>query len=199
MNSEEIKTKAKHYGIPIIREESHKILSELIKKYNPKHILEIGTAVGFSGSIILSSCDGDLVTLEHNKNLIKQAKKNFKINGFKSRVKIIEGDCVAEVAKMASTKKFDEYFDFIFLDGPKAQYLAMLENLLVMLKPKGVFLADNVSFRGYANNEKTPPTKRYKTIAKRLDEFIEKCKNCQKLTKFNYISAEDGLIFAEKV
>ena len=56
------------------------------------------------------------------------------------------------------------YFDFIFLDGPKAQYEYMLDNLIKLLKPNGTLLADNVGFRGYTNGENTPPTKRFKTI-----------------------------------
>lgn len=198
MDKKQIRKKAKIYGVPIIRTQSHKILEEKIKKENPKHILEIGMAVGYSGISMLEASDADLVTIEHNKDYIKQARYNFKNAGFLNRVKILEGDCLVILAEMVASKKYEGYFDFIFLDGPKAQYQRMLELLIILLESGGTLLVDNVLFRGYVEGEKTPPTKRYKTITKRLNEFIEKCKNHPKLVKFELISTEDGMISAKK-
>lgn len=199
MEISKIYNNAKNYGIPVIRTESHNFLQEITKKYNPKHILEIGTAVGYSGMIMLDSCDGDLITIEHNKDFIKQARKNFKSNNMSARAKIIDGDCMVEIAKMLASGEYDNYFDMIFLDGPKAQYNLLLESLLMLLKPNGVFVADNVLFRGYVQGETSAPTKRYKTIIKRLNEFIENCKNNPNLTNFTLKTIEDGIIFAQKV
>lgn len=197
-NVSNIVQKSKIYGVPIIRSESHKILENYTSHKQPLHILEIGTAVGYSGIIMLNSCSGDLVTIEHNKDYIKQAKKNFKENGLADRVKIIEGDCHIEIAKMLYSGKYDEYFDMIFLDGPKAQYNLMLDGLLLLLKKDGIFVADNVLFRGYVTGENSPPTKRFKTIIKRLNEFIENCKTNENLTDFCLNETEDGIIFAKK-
>ncbi len=199
MELENIYKTAKVYGIPVIKSESHKLLNALIEKYKPMQILEIGTAVGYSGITILSSTDGTLTTIEHNKNFIKQAKKNFTKCKLINRVKIIEGDCLVEIARLISNPEYKNYFDFIFLDGPKAQYDSMLDGLLYLLKPNGIFLADNVLFRGYIAGKNTAPTRRYKTIIKRLNQFIENCKNHKNLTDFELINIEDGLIFAKKV
>ena len=199
MEIEKIYKSAKVYGIPVIKTESHKLLSALVKKYKPKHVLEIGTAVGYSGITILSTTDGDLVTIEHNKDFIKQAKKNFADYNFSNRVTIVNGDCLVELARMVNNPSYKGYFDFVFLDGPKAQYDSMLEGLLYLLGDNGVFLADNVLFRGYTSGEIKAPTRRYKTIIKRLNQFIENCKNNPNLTEFELISIEDGLIFAKKV
>ncbi len=199
MKTENIYKKAKQYGIPVIRTESYKQLKSFVENSKPKHILEIGTAVGYSGIAMLSSTDGDLTTIEHNKTFAKEAKTNFKKSKLSSRAKIIVGDCMVEIAKMISSKKYDNYFDFIFLDGPKAQYDLMLENLLYLLAPGGVFVADDVLFHGYIDGQNKALTKRYKTITKRLNLFIENCKNNQKLMNFKLISTEDGTIFAQKV
>ena len=75
MELNSIQNKAKTYGVPIIRTKSHKILEKITTEKQPLHILEIGMAVGFSGITMLSACEGDLVTIEHNKDFIKQAKK----------------------------------------------------------------------------------------------------------------------------
>ena len=198
LNFEDMQENAKSYGVPIIRTKSHEILEEFARENNPLHILEIGMAIGYSGITMLSVCDGDLVTIEHNKEYIKQAKKNFKSYGFDKRVKIVQGDCHIEIAKMLYSGEYDEYFDMIFLDGPKAQYNLLLDGLLQLLKPNGIFVADNVLFRGYVQGNVTAPTKRFKTIIKRLNEFIDNCKNSPLLKDFKLLETEDGIIFARK-
>ena len=199
MDKNKIITNAITYGVPIIRTKSHEILKIAAKNANPKHILEIGMAVGYSGISMLEETEADLMTIEHNDDFIKQAKQNFKIAKLSSRVKILRGDCLVILAKMVASKNYDEYFDFIFLDGPKAQYEQMLELLIILLKSGGTLVVDNVLFRGYVEGENAPPTKRYKTIIKRLNNFIEKCKNHPKLANFELNSTEDGMIFAKKV
>ena len=200
MEISKIKTNAKDYGIPIIRSKSHEYLENLVRNTQPKRILEIGTAVGYSGITMLNaSPEAFLTTIEHNPSLIKQAKKNFAKQGLKNRVNIVYGDCLVEIAKMIASTEFDGYFDFIFLDGPKAQYDMMLDSLVMLLAPNGTFVADNVLFRGYVSGETAAPTRRYKTIIKRLNEFIENCKKHPNLTEFKLESIEDGIVFAKKV
>ena len=200
MEITKIKKNAKDYGIPIIRTESHKYLEALVKRTQPKRILEIGTAVGYSGITMLkASPEATLLTIEHNPESVKIANKNFAKQGLKNRATVLFGDCLVELAKMVASKEFDGYFDFIFLDGPKAQYDMMLNSLVMLLAKNGTFVADNVLFRGYVNGETTAPTRRYKTIIKRLNEFIENCKNHQFLTDFKLENIEDGIVFAKKV
>lgn len=199
MNLNNMEVEAKEFGIPIIRTESHKILEDIVSKEKPKNILEIGTAIGYSGITMLEASNANLVTIEHNENFVIEARKNFKSHGLNKRVKILFGDALVQISNLLASKKYLNFFDLIFLDGPKAQYDLMLESLILMLKPNGTFIADNVLFRGYIVGEKKAPTKRYKTIIKRLDEFIKNCKNHPLLTQFTLKNIEDGMIFAKKV
>lgn len=200
MELNSIKHNAKNYGIPIIRSESHKVLEQIVSEKQPKRILEIGTAVGYSGILMLKTATkATLTTIEHNKDFAASARQNFKHEKVSKRAKIIIGDCMVEVAKMLASKSYDNHFDFIFLDGPKAQYELILDNLVMLLAPGGTIVADNVLFRGYVTGAENAPTKRYKTIIKRLNNFIEKCKNHKELTNFKIIKIEDGMIQAQKV
>ncbi len=194
-----IKDSATHRGVPIIRDESHEILIEYIKKTNPKHILEIGTAVGYSGMAIIKNCSGKLITIEHNSNLVKEATQNFKDAGLSERVQIINDDCLVQVALMVADDKYNEYFDFIFLDGPKAQYQNMIDGLMMLLKSGGTILIDNVLFRGYVDGSVKAPTKRFKTITKRLKSFIDDFMNRTDIKNAKLIELEDGMIVATKV
>ena len=198
MELKQLKQNATMYGVPVIRTESHNILENEVIKTKPNHILEIGTAIGYSGITMLKASTADLVTIEHNKDYIKQAKKNFASHKFSKRVRIEEGDCLVILANMAASGKYNNYFDFVFLDGPKAQYETMLDLIVMMLKPNGTFVADNVLFRGYVEGENKPASRRYKTIIDRLNRFIESCKNHKDLTDFELKNVEDGMIFAKK-
>lgn len=199
MNYDDILTLAKQYAVPIVRTKSHSILENLIKKNNPQNILEIGTAIGYSGIIMLKSSSAKLVTIEHNKNYVKLAKNNFKKFKVNKRVRILIGDCHVKIAEMVVDNKYKDFFDFIFLDGPKAQYSLLLENLIYLLKPNGTLVVDNVLFRGYTTNEQIAPTKRFKTIIKRLNDFIDMCKNHKELYNVKLIDTEDGILYAKKI
>ena len=64
--------------IPVIREQSAKLLCEYVKLTNAKNILEIGTAVGYSGTLMLLSASGSkLTTIDNNADMCKTAKQNF--------------------------------------------------------------------------------------------------------------------------
>lgn len=191
---EEIKLDANRRGVPIIREESHFKLQELTKKINPKNILEIGTAVGYSGILMLSSAnDASLITIEHDLEKVNEARENFKNAGYEKRATVIHGDCMEEVSTMVAEGEHDKFFDMVFLDGPKAQYVKMLESLLLLTKSGGYIIADNVLFRGYVKNKQDMP-RRFKTIVKRLEMLFEVVKTHPDIESHEIIEIEDGML-----
>lgn len=192
---ENIRQSLEARGLPIIREKSHQILMDLAKELNPKNILEIGTAVGFSGmSMLLSAKDAKLITLELNHDRVIEANANFKKHGFSDRVEVIEGDCAMTLANMLESGNFNKYFDFVFLDGPKAQYVKLLDTLIDLTKSGGMILADNVLFRGFVRGDKTNMPKRFKTIVKRLEMFLEQVETSDKISSYKLLDVEDGLL-----
>ena len=192
---EDIRESASRRGVPIIREESHNLLKELVARIKPQNILEIGTAVGYSGIVMLSACDSStLLTIEHNKDSVCEAVKNFSDAGFKNRAEVVCDDCVSRVSLMALNEKYYKHFDLVFLDGPKAQYVKMLESLIMLTKSKGTIIADNVLFRGYVFGDKSNMPKRYKTIVKRLEMFINTVKTHPDIESYKLYNIEDGLM-----
>ena len=197
MDFQNIKDYAKKYAVPIMREQTSKLISEFVRKKEPQTILEIGTAIGYSGVVMLKNCNAKLITIEHNKEYIKEAKKNFKIYDVHNRVTIINEDCLVYLANLACNQKYRDYFDLIFLDGPKAQYDKMLDLLIILLKKGGTLIVDDVLFHQNLNQEHKV-SRRFKTISSRLDKFIENCKNNQNFSDFQLKTIEDGIIFATK-
>ncbi|MBO5884804.1 MAG: O-methyltransferase [Clostridia bacterium] len=134
--------------IPIIKSDGLDFLVDFIQKQNPKNILEIGTAVGYSGSyMLLNTTDSKLTTIELNPTSYQTATKTFKQMELSDRVTQILGDAKEVI------KTLNQEYDFIFLDGPKGQYLAYMEDLIRLTKVGGYILADNVYFHGLVNGQ----------------------------------------------
>lgn len=153
--------------VPILRDESISFLYDLAKKLQPKKILEIGTYIGYSASILLSSspnCTLDTVEIkEENANLSRENLKNF---GERAKVFCQDAKDFIET-KLKEKKKYD----FIFLDGPKGQYIRYLPILKELLESGGVLVADNVYFHGMVKMEGKIPHK-HRSIVNNLRQFI---------------------------
>ena len=187
----EIEKFAKVNKIPILHFEARNVLKEIILKYQPKRILEIGTAIGFSGSLmLLLSKNSKLTTIEKSEEAIEIAKQNFKALNLSNRVEVLQGDAT-EIIETLEAK-----FEFIFLDGPKAQYVYQLPFLLNLLSDSGVILADNVLFRGLVKSTEPLP-KKYKTIILNLRKFIQEVENNSAL-KSEILTVGDGLMIITK-
>lgn len=171
----EVEKYARQNKIPVVLPETRVFLEELCKKEKPKKILEIGMAIGFSGSVMLKSCDAFLTSCEASLPNIEIAKQNFEKQGLTNRVKIVEGDCLKTLPTLALEK-----FDLIFLDGPKGLYLDILQLILPLLSKNGTLVADNVLFRGMVNGKKPVSENRFKVtvdVLKKFNNYLTNNKN----------------------
>ena len=136
--------KIKAQGIPTVLPITLNELLLTLSIKQPLSILEIGTAVGLSGSAMLLTCkNAHLTTIEKDEDSFNQAKNTFESFGLGDKVKQFLGDA-GDIIRFLDTQ-----YDFIFLDGAKARYFDYLSDLKRLLKPNGVLFADNVLFRGY--------------------------------------------------
>lgn len=165
MNKNEFAGFDKDEYVPIMKDESMALLSKFCAENKPKRILEIGTYIGFSASVMLSACDGSLVTLEKNAENAKLAQKNLSLFG--DRAKVILTDAYDYIVRQDIEK-----FDLIFLDGPKGQYINYLPYLKNLLNDGGLLIADNVYFHGLVRQEGTVKHK-LRTIVVNLRKFLK--------------------------
>lgn len=170
MNKQELHDYARKNWVPILRDKSADFLCKIIKDEQPKKILEIGTCLGYSGTLILENSSGVLTTIEKDEKKCQEAVKNFEQAGLSSRVEVINGDA-GEVIK--DLLKDGQKYDFIFLDGPKGQYITYLPILKQLLNKKGILMADDIYYHGWVKGNDYPKHK-HRTIILRLREFIEK-------------------------
>ena len=154
-----------HY-IPVLLPETAALLRQLVRLSRPETVLEVGTAIGYSGHLILSAApQAHLYTIEQSESCVQTAKSFFAQSGLSDRVTVYEGDSSEIVPLLSGT------YDFIFLDGPKAQYGEYLPFLSRALTPGGVLLCDNVLFNGMVSGESEIRNKKG-GLVKKLDLFL---------------------------
>jgi predicted O-methyltransferase YrrM len=151
----EIEEIAKNDSLPSIGPIKGEIIEDIIKKYKPKRILEIGTLHGYSailmGNFLLDKNNNSndnttneiiITCLEIDKNLVNIAKKNIEKAGLSDRIEVITGDALKIIPILNNHYRFD----LVFIDAIKNHYLRYLK--LVednnLLNKKSVVVADNV-------------------------------------------------------
>ena len=99
-------------GVPVIPHETVVFLQFLLKQKQPKNVLEIGTAIGFSASLMAESlgADAKITTIDRFPVMIEKAKKNFEQLGLTEQVTLLEGDA----AELLGT--LEGPYDFIFIN-----------------------------------------------------------------------------------
>ena len=170
---QDIKNESLEQNVPIITDEVLNYMIFTARNIKARNILEIGTATGYSGLFlaqIANENSGFLTTMEIDEIRYGKAVENFKKLGLFEKNKMIFGDALEEIPKLDKNVKYD----FIFIDASKGQYLKFFEMSYELLNENGIIFIDNLMFRGLVAADKEEIPKRYKTIAKRLKEFIEK-------------------------
>ena len=148
-------------GIPVADDETLQFLLVTLRMAKPLKILEIGTAVGLSGVAMLQACkNATLTTMELEEERYLEAKENFKAFGVENRVSAYLGDAGEILAMM------DGQYDFVFLDGPKAQYEKYLFDIKRLLRRGGTLFSDDVLLYGWVSGEEPAPQKRHSIVEK---------------------------------
>lgn len=163
---QEIRRSAFARNIPVSSDETLAFLCTCAQMAKPEKILEIGTAVGASGICLLEHTAAELTTIEINADFAAEALNNFTAAELCDRVKVLCGDA-AEILP-----DLEGEYGFIFLDGPKVQYVKYLPQLKRLLTRGGVLFADDVLLYGWVNGEAEVPKKR-KMLVEHIREYLD--------------------------
>lgn len=99
----EIEQAAHEKEVPIIPHETVVFLQFLLGQLQPKEILEIGTAIGFSSSL-MAQCvkEGHVTTIDRFDVMIRKAKETYARLGNEDKITLLEGQA-ADVLPTLST------------------------------------------------------------------------------------------------
>lgn len=185
---------AEKNSIPIVEPETARLLSVITKLIKPSRILEVGCAIGYSSILMSQSLaqGGQILTLEYDTEMVKTARENVRKAGLEETIKVVEADAKDYLAYIDE----DEIFDIIFLDGPKAHYLYMLDDAVRLLKKGGLLISDNILFKGMTADD-GHFARRKVTIIHRLREYIDALMDHPQL-ETSILSQGDGVTLSVK-
>lgn len=181
-------------NVPIIRPQMQSFLKLLLAMKQPKQILEVGTAIGFS-ALLMSQYgpkDCHITTIEKYEKRIPLAKENFKKAGREQQITLLEGDA-AEILKELSGS-----YDFIFMDAAKGQYIHFLPDILRLLPVGGVLVSDNVLQDGDVMESRYAVCRRDRTIHTRMREYLYELKHHEQL-QTDILPVGDGVTVSVKI
>ena len=179
--------------VPIIRKETGALLKTLVALKQPRAILEVGTAVGYSallmGRAMPAGCH--LTTIEKYEKRLPIARENFRRASMEDRITLLEGDAEEILAGLTGT------WDFIFMDAAKGQYLHWLPMLLRLMPEGGVLISDNVLQDGDLIESRYAVERRNRTIHSRMREYLYELKHNDELVT-SLLPLGDGVAVSTK-
>lgn len=190
----EIKNYAKLNYIPIVRDETCEKIKTLCKTLSPKNILEIGTAIGYSGAVMLENSNAFLTSIEKNEERFNFAKSNFAKWEMLDRTNLILGDAIDVLKNLTENKT---KYDFIFLDGPKGQYYRYLPYLKQLLAVNGTMFVDNVALHGLVEHPENV-THKNRAMVNNMKKFISLVQNDESFES-QFFEIDDGYCICKKI
>ncbi|MGH1830272.1 O-methyltransferase [Enterococcus gilvus] len=180
-------------GVPVIPHETVVFLQFLLKQKQPKRVLEIGTAIGFSASLMAESLgkEANITTIDRFPVMIEKAKANFEKLGLADQVTLLEGDA----ADILST--LEGPYDFIFMDSAKSKYIAFLPECLRLLSDDGVLMVDDIFQAGTVLQPIEDIPRKNRAIHRHLNEFLEVVTTSPELTS-TLLPLGDGVALISK-
>ncbi|WP_018133510.1 O-methyltransferase [Effusibacillus pohliae] len=163
-----IERRAEELFIPILDLETAQFLRVFLRTHQPRRILEVGTAIGYSAIVMAKACSASIVTIERDPVRAAEALQNIEQAGLRDRVRLLQGDAFDILPGLL--RDSPESFDIVFLDAAKGQYPHFLELVLPLLRPGGILFSDNVFFQGLVAGPEHVKHK-LRTIVMRLREY----------------------------
>ncbi|GAA0055391.1 UNVERIFIED_CONTAM: O-methyltransferase [Streptococcus canis] len=188
----ELEQFARQENIPIIQHEVVAYFRFLLQSLQPKHILEIGTAIGFSALLMAQNApDATIVTIDRNPEMIGFAKENFAKYDSRQQISLLEGDA----ADILST--LEGSFDFVFMDSAKSKYIVFLPEILKRLRVGGVIVLDDIFQGGDIAKPIEEIRRGQRTIYRGLQALFDATLDHPDLTA-SLVPLSDGLLMIRK-
>ncbi|MFW3538641.1 putative O-methyltransferase YrrM [Vagococcus fluvialis] len=189
----EIQAQATIDNVPIIPNETASFLKFFLKQIKAKNVLEVGTAIGFSASLMLDAMGegSHVTTIDRFDVMIKKAKANFEKLGVKEQVTLLEGDAKEVLPTLEGP------YDFIFMDSAKSKYIEFLPECLRLLKVDGVLMIDDVFQAGTIMHDIKEIPRSQRTIYRKLNELYDVVLNHEDLT-VTILPLGDGVLMISK-
>lgn len=165
---QEMKACAADRNLPILRNSELPLFTGILSSCRPSHVLEIGTCIGYSALHMAPflAPGGTITTIELDDERYGLACQFFRRSPYDAVITALHGDGTALAGTLPGP------WDFVFLDGPKGQYVRQLRHLMPKLLPGAIIAADNIDYHDMFYLQGTLPHK-HRTAVTRLREFMD--------------------------
>lgn len=150
-------------NVPIMNVETKEFIKTILKIKQPKSILEIGAAIGYSSLVFEKYTNANITTIELDSEIADIARNNFK--KYNTNINLINDDA------QKALNDINQGFDFVFIDANKAHYEYYFKRSAELLNENGIIVVDNVLFKGMVTNDDLID-RRMITIVKRLRNYL---------------------------
>ena len=188
----ELEDFARKENIPIIPHETVAYFRFLMETMQPKNILEIGTAIGFSALLMAQhSPESKITTIDRNPEMIGFAKANFAKFDNRQQITLLEGDAVDVLSTLTESS------DFVFMDSAKSKYIIFLPEILKHLEVGGVVVLDDIFQGGDVAKDIMEVRRGQRTIYRGLQRLFEATLDNPSLTA-SLVPLGDGILMLRK-
>lgn len=124
-------------------------LKMMCRLVNAKRVLEIGTFTGYAAiSMAMGLEAGGMVhTIDINDEIEDFAREFMAKSGLEEKIVFHVGDACEIIPQL------DEFFDLVFIDADKRQYIDYYNLIFEKVRPGGLILADDVLWDGKVVDE----------------------------------------------
>ena len=188
----ELEEFARRENIPIIPHETVAFFRLFLQTMQPKSILEIGTAIGFSALLMAEQVpDAKIMTIDRNEEMIGFAKENFARFDQRKQITLLEGDAVDLL------EHIEQRFDLIFMDSAKSKYIVFLPEVLKRLEVGGVVILGDIFQGGDVARDIMEVRRGQRTIYRGLQRLFDATLDHPGLTA-SLIPLGDGILMIRK-
>ena len=165
-----------------------RLLSFLSHMVHPRQILEIGTFTGYATLCLAEglASDGMITTIDINEEIAERVKAHFSKSRFNHQIITKIGDALKIIPKL------ETYWDLVFIDADKENYINYYEMVMPKLNPKSFIIVDNVLWDGKVTDE-NQTDKKTKSL-KLFNNFIKQDTRVDNLL----LPIRDGLMILRK-
>ncbi len=159
----DMESEAARRDIPIVGPVVAAFLSQLARLAGAQRIFELGSAIGYSTLwwARAAGAEGEVFYTERDPALAHEAAEYFARAGVTGRVRQLTGDAIASFQSTPGD------FDLVFCDLDKPRYPEALRLAAPRLRPGGLFIADNVLWKGkVATPDREPQTEAMREITR---------------------------------
>ena len=164
----EMKQYAEEFDVPIIQDQGLELMLQLLRIKQPKAILEIGTAIGYSSLMMARHLPhAQIVSIERDTKRYQEAVAYHERSSIQDQVTLIEADAL----EIANEELPIQKYDVIFIDATKAQYQKFFEKYESLLTEDGMIISDNLIFHGHIFDNNQKQSRNLKQLVRKINRY----------------------------